>query len=311
MLISDLKNNIVNNNIRNFYIFTGEEEGIMDIYIRQICKKLGLTIKWADSIQEVSKQLNLKSLVKVRYLYLVRRDNAFKSDEKLWEMLKNGISGQYIILIQPEIDKRSSKFFKFFEDIMIKFEKLSTDMLIKYVQSKARNLSTDKIEKLCEWCSNSYSRVMNEVDKIVCLSKATNKDYDTCFDWLVKDNGIHQDKEFDILKYANDVMFRNCHTCLKQRKEVKNRGAEVTLIALLCTSFRNLVLFKNDGGGPGVCARTGMIGWQVKCALDFDSYFGLEESEEILLFLQDLDVKIKRGLISQEFILDYLLARVL
>ena len=119
MLISDLKNDIVAGNIRNFYIFTGEEEGIMDIYIRQICKKLGLTIKWADSIQEVSKQLNLKSLVKVRYLYLVRQDNAFKQEEKLWEMLKNGISGQHIILIQPEIDKRSSKFYKFFEESIL------------------------------------------------------------------------------------------------------------------------------------------------------------------------------------------------
>lgn len=38
MLISELKNNIVAGNIDNFYIFTGEEEGIMDIYIRQITK---------------------------------------------------------------------------------------------------------------------------------------------------------------------------------------------------------------------------------------------------------------------------------
>lgn len=311
MLISDLKNDIVAGNIRNFYIFTGEEEGIMDIYIRQICKKLGLTIKWADSIQEVSKQLNLKSLIKVRYLYLVRQDNAFKQEEKLWEMLKNGISGQYIILIQPEIDKRSSKFFKFFEDIMIKFEKLSTDMLIKYAQSKAKTLDMKKLGQLCEWCSNSYSRVMNEIDKIVCLSKATGKDYNTCFDWLVKDNGIHQDKEFDILQYATNVMNRNAYACLTQKKEVKSRGAEVTLIALLCTSFRNLVQFKNDGGGKGICERTGMTGWQVKCALDYDSHFSLDESEEFLLFLQDLDVKIKTGAISQEFILDYLLARIL
>ena len=68
MLISELKNSIVTGNLNNFYIFTGDEEGIMSIYIKQIVKKLGLTIKWVDSIQEVSKLLNLKSLVKVKYL---------------------------------------------------------------------------------------------------------------------------------------------------------------------------------------------------------------------------------------------------
>ena len=80
----DFKNKIVTGDLNNFYIFTGPEEGVMQLYIKQIAKKLGLTIKWADSVQEVNKLVNLKSLVGVNYLYLIRLYNAFKSQETLW-----------------------------------------------------------------------------------------------------------------------------------------------------------------------------------------------------------------------------------
>lgn len=310
MLISDLKNKIVSGNIDNFYIFTGVEEGIMDIYIQQIVKKLNLTVKWVDSIQEIIKLLNLKSLVKVKYLYLVRQDKAIKAEETAWNFLKNDIKGNYIILVDPNLDKKT-KFYKFFEDIIIKFEKLSEDMLVQYGKKKCKTLNSENLKKLCEWCGYSYLRLMNELDKINSLSLYLNIDANKSFDMLVQDNCIFKEKEFDILQYSQYILTRNIDACYREFAYAKSQNCELGLIGLLRASFRNLILLKNDGGGKGVCERTGLTNWQIKCAIDIDEYYNIDECDSILLFLQELEVKIKTGAIDINLALKYLLAEIL
>lgn len=310
MLISELKNNIVQGNIDNFYIFTGPEEGIMDIYIKQISKKLGLTIKWADSVEEVSKQLNLKSLVKVRYLYLIRQDKAIKTQETMWDFLKNQIVGNYIILIEPTVDKKT-KFYKFFEDKMVTFEKLSPEMLAQYAKRKCPSLSNSNIEKLCEWCSNSYLRVMNELDKIQTLGKTMSISDDVALDVLDKENGIYREQHFDIFQYSDLILNKNSHACYEYINKAKQLNQDVLLVGCLLQAFRGLVLLKNDGGGKGLCERTGLTPWQARCAIQVDANFGIDECENNLLFLQDLDVKIKTGGIEPGMVLNYILAEIL
>jgi DNA polymerase III delta subunit len=310
MLISELKNNIVQGNIDNFYIFTGPEEGIMDIYIKQISKKLGLTIKWVDSLEEVSKQLNLKSLVKVRYLYLIRQDKAIKTQETMWEFLKTKIVGNYIILIEPTVDKKT-KFYKFFEDKMVTFEKLSLEMLAQYAKRRCPSLSDKNIEKLCEWCSNSYLRVMNELDKIATLSKQTGLIVDSAMSVLDQEGGIYKEQHFDIFQYSDLILNRNVNACYEYINKAKQLNQDILLLGCLMQAFRGLVLLKNDGGGKGLCERTGLTPWQARCAIQVDSNFGVEECENNLLFLQDLDVKIKTGGIQPDMVLNYILAEIL
>lgn len=309
MLISDLKNKIVKNDLDNFYIFTGPEEGIMRIYIKQIAKKLNLTIKWVDSIQEVCKLVNLKSLVKVQYLYLVRVDSNFKSQESLWKKAKE-FAG-YCILIQPEIDKRSSKFVNYFENEIIKFEKLSPEMLHTYGQNICRSLDSNKMDKLIAWCGNSYDRLVNELDKIKTLAKVRNISENDSFDVLVADGGIYQEKFLDSLEYINYILGRNKYQCYFDLDFIKTKQPEMSIIGLLGASFKNMFLLKSDGGGKGVCDRTGMTSWQVKCAIDFDKYYNIDECERAILFLQDTEVKIKTGALTSDMVLDYILAEIL
>ncbi len=310
MLVSELKNNIVAGNIDNFYIFTGVEEGIMNIYVRQIAKKLNLTIKWADSIQEVSKSLNLKSLVKVKYLYLIRQDKEIKTDEKLWDFLKNKIIGNYIILIEPNLDKKL-KFYKYFENNIIKFEKLSRDLLVHYGKKVCANLAEYNLERLCEWCGDSYLRYLSELDKIKILALKCKCTEDESMSMLVDDNGIFKEQDFDVLNYTDNILTRNTHACYEDLSSAKLSSCELYLIGILRTAFKNLVLYKNDGGGQGICARTGLTGWQVKCAIDTQKYYSTEECEKILLFLQEMEVKLKTGGLDISIALDYLLSEIL
>lgn len=310
MLISELKNNIVTGNIDNFYIFTGVEEGIMNIYIQQIVKKLDLTVKWVDSTLEISKLLNLKSLVKIKYLYLIRQDKAIKTNEDMWNFFKNGIKGSYVILIEPNLDSRI-KFYKFFEDKIVKFEKLSPEMLIQYGKRKCKTLTSASLDKLCEWCGNSYLRFMNELDKINSLSLYLNCDNEKALNLLERDNGIFKENEFDIIKYSQYILTRDYNACYKYLEYAKSQNCELGLIGLLRVSFRNLLLLKNDGGGKGVCERTGLNNWQIKCATEIDEYYNIDECDNILLFLQEIETKIKTGMVDINVALKYLLAEIL
>jgi hypothetical protein len=72
-----------------------------------------------------------------------------------------------------------------------------------------------------------------------------------------------------------------------------------------------MLLLKNDGGGKGVCDRTGLTSWQIKCAIDFDKYYNIDECERNLLLLQDTEVKIKTGVLTPDIALNYILAEIL
>lgn len=309
MLISELKNGIVRGQLNNFYIFTGQEEGIMSVYIKQIAKKLNLAMKWVDSVEEILSRVNLKSITKVRYLYLVRVDNSFKSQEKLWQKVLN-INGNYAILIQPEIDKRSTKFIKFFENNIIDFEKLSPSLLEGYAKRLCSGLSTKNIQDLISWCDNSYSRLINELDKVNTLSKAENISQDGAFRQLVEENGIFRENEIDVFKYVNYMLSRNLYECLKFNSYIENTQQEILVISLLFDAFKNFYLLKQDGGGKGVCDRTGMTSWQVKTAIDFHKNYELSECEENMLFLQDLEVKIKTGAVTPGQLNMYIISEV-
>lgn len=310
MLISDLKNKIVTGDLEHFYIFTGPEEGIMDIYIKQIAKKLNLTIKWADSVEQVCKLVNLKSLVGGAYLYLVRLDSAFKSQDNLWQRALE-FTGNYVILIQPDIDKRAAKFVKFFDERTIKFERLSNDMLLSYAKKLCPTLDKSSTLKLIEWCGSSFSRFMNELDKIKTLSIVRNIDNSESFHILDNENGIYKEQDFDIFKYTDKILARDVFGSYELLEKAKSQNCDVLVVGLLGASFKNMVLLKNDGGGAGVVERTGLTNWQIKCANDFDKYYNVDECEKNVLLLQDSDVKIKTGVLNSEYTLGYLLAEIL
>lgn len=127
-----------------------------------------------------------------------------------------------------------------------------------YGKKVCPSLSSTNIEKLIQWCGCSYLRLMNELDKIKTLGKTRSISDDIAFDCLDHDNGIFKEREFDILQYVNFILTRNYYACYQDIPAVKALKNEIGLIGLLRASFRNLVLLKNDGGGKGICERTGM-----------------------------------------------------
>lgn len=96
MNLVDLRNAIVSKNIPSLLIFTGEEQGVEDIYIKQISAAKNYKIEKYDRLADLwKKKINSRA---ADALYLVQ-DESVMSDEKAWECLsKLETMGGVIIL---------------------------------------------------------------------------------------------------------------------------------------------------------------------------------------------------------------------
>lgn len=74
MTVSELKSAIKSKKIKNFYIFTGDEVGVMDIYINKLASLKNLTVNRGESLSTVYKFL-IKSLLSLNIfvMYLEMR----------------------------------------------------------------------------------------------------------------------------------------------------------------------------------------------------------------------------------------------
>lgn len=164
MTIQEVKSDIMSKKLRNFYIFTGEEWQVQNIYIHKMSDLLG-GIVYADSFLDIYDSVRNKSLFSVAKLYIVRDDKELMTSEKLQSQIANGLLGKNtLILLVSSVDKRT-KFYTKYKSITCEFEPLQPPLLKKYIK-KEINLSDKNCDALISVCENNYGRILLEIDKI-------------------------------------------------------------------------------------------------------------------------------------------------
>ena len=102
MDISILKQELLDKKLRPFYVFTGEELALQDIYINKIKEISELDIVRADSVASILSNLFSKSLFKMpSKLYVIRGDEEYLKTEKVWDNYINAkdFKGNILILL--------------------------------------------------------------------------------------------------------------------------------------------------------------------------------------------------------------------
>ena len=75
MNLMDLKTQIVGKSLGNFYIFTGDEIGVINIYLNQMAKVKSLSIIRDESVQDVWGKVSVRGMFASEpALYVVRGD---------------------------------------------------------------------------------------------------------------------------------------------------------------------------------------------------------------------------------------------
>ncbi len=307
MNITDVKTDIKNKAIKSYYIFAGEEIEIQRIYINKIAEVLGYEVVRVDSIADVWADIISPLLFGEPRVYVVRDDKDLMQDETLQRQIDNNkLNGNVIINLITTIDKRT-KWYKANSDKIVLFERLSDEVLLKYIQREIA-LNKRNTLRLIAICENDYSRILLEIDKI---KRFTTKNYDEVFEQFVKDGTIAippKDAVFDLVDAILKRQIKNVYYLYEQCKEIGE--ANMVILSVLYNNAKQ-VLQVQGCESKDICKSTGLNAWQVKCAKDKCGYYSLSELTVILKFIQKVQKDIITGRLEDSMSIDYLLAVIL
>lgn len=289
----------------------GEEVGIMDIYIKKISDIMNTNPTRVDSMASIYSKLQNNTIINKPICYVIRDDKEYLKQENVWEGLNNGIAqGKHtIIFIYTNLDKRS-KFYKSHNDTLIEFERLTPDILAKYIK-KEIGLEVGRAIKFAELCNCDYSRILLECDKLTQLSKADNIPIELAYDLAIKDKLIYSAPKDVIFELIDVICKRQSYNSFRLLEELKAiNESPLGIISLLYNNIRSMLLVQSAGGGD-IANRTGLTAWQIKLAREKGNHYSIPELVKGLRNIRETEKGIKTGMIDQSIAMEYILTNLL
>ena len=308
MDLTTLKTHIKNKAFDPFYIFTGPEVGVMDIYIRQIAKVQSADVVMLDGIEDLAKKMHKGSVVRSTHIYILRDSKQFIQDNDLALKITNAgaLSGDILILVYTSIDKRS-KVYKTFQDKIVDFQPMKPEILTKYIQ-KEINLSDNACAKLIEVCESDYSRILLEIDKIRRYVDATNLDAESAFARLMKAGAIFQPPKDAVFDFVDAVLKGQKELAFYLLKSSYEFGeATMVLLSNLYNSTKQLLQVQSYSGEGKITEATGLTPFQVKLASGRKGRNSTGDLIYLMRLVRDTEKGIKTGQIEDAVALEYIL----
>ena len=311
MTILDLKDQIVKNNLGNFYIFVGEEIGIINIYLSAMSNKISLPITRADSVASIYSLCSSKSMFGTKTgFYVIRDDKDFPKQEKVFETIQKDIGKNVIVLLYDKIDGRS-KLNKAFKDNIVVFEKLAPNIMKSYIK-KEIDLSEHNMDTLVELCSGNYDMCMLEVDKIKDFKSITLKSAKECFAKRLADGTIYQPEDIDVFKLVEAVMNRNALLAYKLEATLREKGnSSVSMLGVLYTAFKSTLLIQCCPSGSNIAEVTGLDNGQIYFNRKYVGKYTSRELVDAIKLGCSVVQGIKSGWIEDEYATRYFIVKVL
>lgn len=306
MTLLELKQDIMQNKLKHFYIFVGEEIGIMNIYLAEMSNKIGLNIQRTERVDEIYSNLGESLFGKTDGFYVVREDKDFMKAES---NIVDDLGGSYLVLLCNVTDSRL-KFFKTYKDSIVEFEKLAPEVLKKYIFREC-NLTENNLDKLCELTGNSYDISMLECDKINQLAKHWNISTNEAFAILLKNNVIYQKEEYDVFKFTEAVLNKKSKLAFHIAQVLMGSGVpSINILGTLYQSIKNLLLVQvceNDD----IENTTGLDSKQVYFTKKNVGKFTTQKLIQGVHLIADTVDNIKNGLIDEQYSVSYVLVNML
>ena len=309
MTVQELKKLIKENNIPNFLIFTGEEWKVQDIYIKQIANVVGLEAKRIDSISDIVNTLGTKSLFNQDYLYIVRDDKEFMTEEKLQKKVIENLSNNMLILVLTSVDKRL-KILKTYKTSLVEFEALKSDVLKRYIQKEIM-LSDKYCKMLMDICDYNYGHCLLEVDKIKrfdsnLVSTTAMAIRDAVFVRLLDDGTIHvppRDTIWDFIKAFLQNKPKLAYELYQELKEL-----ETPTFSILSNLYNNTkqLLQVQTCTSNDIAKTTGLNSWQIRNAKECVNRFSTRDLAVLMRLIQRTESAIKQGKIDESIAIDYI-----
>lgn len=244
MTLMELKSLIMHNRLSNFYIFVGEEIGIMNIYLKQMSNTLSLPIVRADSVASIYSDCTVQSIFgDTNKLYVIRGDTDISKHEDVYTTLKQDIGDNVIVLLYDKMDSRL-KFGKYFKEDTVVFEPLSTSILCSYIK-KVCPLNSANLEKLSNIVCNSYDLAMTEADKVNRYAKVKGISVDRSFEELLSESIINVPQEYNVFDFVDAVMNRqNVKSFVLLDSLLMDNNNSINILGTLYNTVKKVLLIQ-------------------------------------------------------------------
>lgn len=298
MNLMELKNKILKKEDIFPIIFTGEEAGIMEIYINEISCLFNQQIKRVDLIKDALNNSKQSSLFKNKeYIYLIKDDKMFYKDEEQWKFLLN--QSKKFILVYSDLDTRT-RFFKEFEDKIVIFNALDAKQLSRYI-IKDTGLDKEKAEQMAINCGLDYLTIKMEVDKLLRYKEESGLSIGIAFEKAAKEKILQVRWEDLFEDFVDSVMRRNIADALKKWQGLKQSGqSELKALAFIYNSFKQLLLVKYEQANL----------YFTNLLKPFIKLYSTQEIEDIIYILQKLELDVKTGKLELNLLVDYILVSI-
>ena len=314
MNVTDVKADIKNKSPKNYYVFTGEEITVMNIFVKKIADVAGASICRADTLSSIFSKMQNKSFLSTRSCFVIRDDKEYLSAEDVWTKLEEGSiqNNNIVIMLYTDLDKRS-KFYKHIQDKLVVFEALTDENLKREIQKRIA-LSDKNCMELIDICEHNLGAILNEVDKIVSYHSSYRLPdgyYDSVFEDLLKDGTIHQPARDCIWNFVDAVLMRKKKQSFGLLQESLEFGNPVlTLISVLYKDTKQLLQIQGCKSDD-ISKTTGLSGWDIKRGKPRVGRYSILELVQSMYLIRDTEKDIKSGLIDDTMAMDYILVNML
>lgn len=308
MNILDVKNQIISKSVDKFYVFTGEERSILNIYVHKIFEVANQQMQVIDSVSQATTRTTFSLLGEVPG-YVCYDDFSFLDDEKLWDDFQDKLGeDSVLVVVYSKIDKRS-KFYKRFEDRIVTFDALSPVILTKYL--KPYGLSEQNCSELVRICENDYGRLMNEADKIRCMSESSGSAADDAFESLLEDGIIYQPPEDAIFDWVAALLDGKMGSSFRLYEECLRIGEPaLRLLLVLYNNVKHLLQVQACEGN--VEQVTGLKSWEINLVKDkANKAYSNGELVQAMKTIKLVETAIKTGDMEEQNAVPYVMVQML
>lgn len=308
-----LQKQLVEKSLQSYYIWYGEDIGIMQEYLYQIQKTSEYTVMNCDSVEKAYQMLTRKRIASSPRCIVVRDDKDYISKDSVWDdvMRASSNSKDMLIIIYSKVDKRS-KFYKKFNDAMIEFERMAPEILAKYIQKKI-DLNNQNAIKLAQIVECDYGRMTQEVHKILSYSRGAPCSPNMAMEILLGNGVIHQSIGDITFKFTDAILTRNYHMAAEYLLQAKTvNEPEILILSVLYNGFKQILMVQGLGNDTkDAVKRTGLTPWQVKMANDKKGYYTINELVHILRVIREVEKGIKTGKIDASIAIEYVIVKIM
>lgn len=242
----NLQTQIREGSLLPFYVFTGEEIELQNIYLKQ----MGDVIR-VDRVADIYNKITSKLISGKFAVYVVRDDMDFIKSEKTWGSISDRIRNA-VLVIQVTTPNKCKKFIKELNDCVVEFNHMTTKQLLNVVNM---DCSVSNKQYFIEACNNDLNTINNYLD---IFKRAGIKELNK----KIVDEYIPTKEDVTVFQLADAVMRKDEQLTFKLLGQLlEDKNNVMGIIYAIYSQLHKCVLVEGYRGEKNISKVTGINSW--------------------------------------------------